>query len=210
MYLDCKKKPCPQPVVLSLKALKELSAGDVLEVEVDNQAAVENLKRMATEKKCTVTVTEKDGAFLLTLTPEGTAAESGIPAEQEAKSYCSPESLAQPAGPFVVAVGTNEMGQGDPQLGKVLIKGYLYALAQLPDELLPKVMLFFNGGAKLTIEDSESLADIKALAERGVEIRTCGTCLDFYGIKEKLAVGIVTNMYDICETMAKAGKCVRI
>ncbi len=210
MYLDCKKKPCPQPVVLSLKALKELSAGDVLEVEVDNQAAVENLKRMATEKKCAVTVTEKDGAFLLTLTPEGTAAESGIPAEQEAKSYCSPESLAQLAGPFVVAVGTNEMGQGDPQLGKVLIKGYLYALAQLPDELLPQVMLFFNGGAKLTIEDSESLADIKALAERGVEIRTCGTCLDFYGIKEKLAVGIVTNMYDICETMAKAGKCVRI
>ncbi len=210
MYLDCKKKPCPQPVVLSLKALKELSAGDVLEVEVDNQAAVENLKRMATEKKCAVTVTEKDGAFLLTLTPEGTAAESGIPAEQEAKSYCSPESLAQPAGPFVVAVGTNEMGQGDPQLGKVLIKGYLYALAQLPDELLPQVMLFFNGGAKLTIEDSESLADIKALAERGVEIRTCGTCLDFYGIKEKLAVGIVTNMYDICVTMAKAGKCVRI
>ncbi len=210
MYLDCKKKPCPQPVVLSLKALKEFSAGDVLEVEVDNQAAVENLKRMATEKKCAVTVTEKDGAFLLTLTPEGTAAESGIPAEQEAKNYCSPESLAQPAGPFVVAVGTNEMGQGDPQLGKVLIKGYLYALAQLPDELLPQVMLFFNGGAKLTIEDSESLADIKALAERGVEIRTCGTCLDFYGIKEKLAVGIVTNMYDICETMAKAGKCVRI
>ncbi len=210
MYLDCKKKPCPQPVVLSLKALKEFSAGDVLEVEVDNQAAVENLKRMATEKKCTVTVTAKDGAFLLTLTPEGTAAESGIPAEQEEKNYCSPESLAQPAGPFVVAVGTNEMGQGDPQLGKVLIKGYLYALAQLPDELLPQVMLFFNGGAKLTIEDSESLADIKALAERGVEIRTCGTCLDFYGIKEKLAVGIVTNMYDICETMAKAGKCVRI
>lgn len=210
MYLDCRKKPCPQPVVLSLKALPALPAGEALEVEVDNQAAVENLKRMASEKKCSVAITDKDGSWLLTLTPEGTAAETALSAEQEARNYCSPESLAQPAGPFVVAVGTNEMGQGDPQLGKVLIKGYIYALAQLPDELLPKVMLFFNGGAKLTVEDSESLIDIKALAERGVDIRTCGTCLDFYGIKEKLAVGIVTNMYDICETMAKAGKCVRI
>ncbi len=210
MYLDCKKKPCPQPVVLSLKALKELPAGEVLEVEVDNRAAMENLKRMAAEKKCSVAVSEKNGAFLLTLTPEGNAGETTLPAEQEAKNYCSPESLGQSAGPFVAAIGTNEMGQGDPQLGKVLIKGYLYALAQLPDELLPKVVLFFNGGAKLTVEGSESLADIRALAERGVDIRTCGTCLDFYGIKEQLAVGIVTNMYDICETMAKAGKCVRI
>ena len=70
-------------------------------------------------------------------------------------------------------------------------------------------MLFYNGGARLTVEGSDSLEDLRALEERGVEILTCGTCLNYYGLTEKLAVGSVTNMYTIAEKLAGAGKVVR-
>ena len=92
-------------------------------------------------------------------------------------------------------------------MGHVLIKGFLFAVTQLDE--LPKTMLFYNGGAKLTTEGSESLEDLKSLEAQGVEIMTCGTCLDYYGLKEKLKVGTVTNMYSIVETMNQAGRIIR-
>ena len=102
----------------------------------------------------------------------------------------------------VVVIRSSVMGEGDPELGKVLIKGFIYALSQQED--LPKTILFYNGGAHLTCEGSASLDDLKELELRGVRILTCGTCLNFYGLSEKLKVGEVTNMYEIAETMSKA------
>ena len=107
----------------------------------------------------------------------------------------------------VVVVSSDRMGSGNDELGKVLIKGFIFAVTQL--DTLPKTMLFYNGGATLTTEGSDSLEDLKSLEAQGVEIMTCGTCLDYYGLKDKLAVGTVTNMYSIVETMAKAGRIVR-
>ncbi|MBQ0058467.1 MAG: sulfurtransferase-like selenium metabolism protein YedF [Lachnospiraceae bacterium] len=206
MVLNCKGKPCPEPVVLSIKALKELAAGEVLEVIVDNAAAVENVSRMADSKKCTVAKTDNgDGTWTLALTPTDAAALGGeAAAEAEAAVFCNIPAKRT----LVVAVGTDEMGQGDATLGRNLAKAFVYALAQ--QEELPATILFFNGGAKLTVEGSPALADLQDMAERGVEILTCGTCLDFYGIKEKLAVGGVTNMYTIVEKMSKAGHLIRI
>ena len=99
------------------------------------------------------------------------------------------------------------MGEGDPELGKGLLKGFIYAISQQKD--LPKTMLFYNGGATLTTEGSDSLEDLKSLEAQGVEIKTCGTCLNYYGLTDKLQVGEVTNMYDIVETLAKAAKVVK-
>lgn len=108
---------------------------------------------------------------------------------------------------MVVVVASDRMGSGNDELGKVLIKGFIFAVTQLDE--LPKAMLFYNGGATLTAEGSDSLEDLKSLEAQGVEILTCGTCLDYYGLKEKLAVGSVTNMYSIVEAMANAGKIIR-
>ena len=102
--------------------------------------------------------------------------------------------------PTVVAVDTDTMGRGNEELGHILMKGFIYALAH--QEKVPDTMLFYNGGAHLTCEGSESLDDIKELASRGTKILTCGTCLDFYGIKDKLAVGEVTNLYAIAEIVS--------
>ena len=113
------------------------------------------------------------------------------------------------AGGFltVVAVDTDAMGRGSDELGRTLMKGFLFALGQLPQP--PKTLLFYNGGAHLTCEGSASLEDLRALAEKGTEILTCGTCLNYYGLTEKLAVGGVTNMYAIVETLANAGKVIQ-
>lgn len=99
------------------------------------------------------------------------------------------------------------MGEGDPVLGHLLLKGFLYALTQ--QEELPQTVLFYNGGAFLTTEGSESLEDLRFLEESGVEILTCGTCLNHYGLADKLAVGQVTNMYEIAERMTHASLIVK-
>ena len=94
------------------------------------------------------------------------------------------------------------MGTGDDELGAVLMKGFIYALSQ-QDEL-PKTILFYNSGAKLACEMSPTLEDLMSLEANGVEILTCGTCLNHYGLTEKLKVGGVTNMYVIAEKMTQA------
>ena len=107
----------------------------------------------------------------------------------------------------MVVIGTSCLGSGADTLGATLMKGFLYALSQ--QERLPRTILFYNGGAKITTEGSVSIEDLKNMEAQGVEIRTCGTCLNYYGLTDKLAVGSVTNMYDIVETMTSAGKVIR-
>ena len=102
----------------------------------------------------------------------------------------------------VVVIRSNQMGNGEEELGKALLKGFIYTLSQ--QDTLPSTILFYNSGAYITCEDSASIEDLKSLEAQGVEILTCGTCLNFYGITDKLQVGEVTNMYVIAEKMTQA------
>ena len=189
---------CPIPVIKTKKAIAALTGPETIEVLVDNEIAVQNVTKMATGSGGQVT-SEKlgDAEFKVTIEMEG------APEADEAEAVCVPDARDN----TVVVVSSDRMGSGNDELGKVLIKGFIFAVTQL--DTLPKTMLFYNGGATLTTEDSDSLEDLKSLEAQGVEIMTCGTCLDYYGLKDKLAVGTVTNMYSIVETMAKAGRIVR-
>ena len=189
---------CPIPVIKTKKAIAALTGPETIEVLVDNEIAVQNVTKMATGSGGKVT-SEKlgDAEFKVTIEMEG------APEADEAEAVCVPDARDN----TVVVVSSDRMGSGNDELGKVLIKGFIFAVTQL--DILPKTMLFYNGGATLTTEDSDSLEDLKSLEAQGVEIMTCGTCLDYYGLKDKLAVGTVTNMYSIVETMAKAGRIVR-
>ena len=189
---------CPIPVIKTKKAIAALTGPETIEVLVDNEIAVQNVTKMASGSGGKVT-SEKlgDAEFKVTIEMEG------APAADEAEAVCVPDARDN----TVVVVSSDRMGSGNDELGKVLIKGFIFAVTQL--DTLPKTMLFYNGGATLTTEDSDSLEDLKSLEAQGVEIMTCGTCLDYYGLKDKLAVGTVTNMYSIVETMAKAGRFVR-
>jgi selenium metabolism protein YedF len=104
-------------------------------------------------------------------------------------------------------LSSNEMGEGNSELGCVLMKSFIYALNSL--EKLPSAILCYNSGVMLTTEGSDSIEDLKSLEARGVEILSCGTCLDFYGLKEKLAVGGVTNMYAIAEKLSDTSKVIK-
>lgn len=187
---------CPLPVVKTIHAMKELQGPETLEVLVDNPTAVENLKRLAQSRGCGFSQEQQAQNRYRVLLQTGAEAPDPAPA---------PEPVCCPAPQkkrVVVAVSADHMGEGDEKLGKTLIKGFLFALGQL--EQLPAVILFYNGGARLSCEGSASLEDLQALQARGVEILTCGTCLNFYGLTEKLRVGGVTNMYTIVETLAGA------
>ena len=245
MFIDAKGKPCPQPVILAIRALDALQAGETLQVQVDNEAAVENLKRMAQKKGAAADVKADGSCWIVEIVPAGApaaqsgaglsgavatggaqsgaglsgavatgGAQSGAALSGGAQSSLSAEEQAQQIcgvstrGPVVVAIGSSEMGNGDPKLGKILMKSFLYSLTQL--DALPQTVLFFNGGVRMTTEGSESIEDLKALEAQGVEILSCGTCLDFYGLKDKLRVGGITNMYVIAQTMAEAGNVVKI
>ena len=189
---------CPIPVIKTKKAMQALTGPETIEVLVDNEIAVQNVTKMAASAGGQVS-SEKlgDAEFKITIQMEGAVK------EESEEAACAPDSRSN----MVVVVSSDRMGTGNDELGKVLIKGFIFAVTQL--DSLPKTMLFYNGGATLTTEGSESLEDLKSLEAQGVEILTCGTCLDYYGLKDKLAVGSVTNMYSIVETMAKAGKIIR-
>lgn len=187
---------CPIPVVKTRKAMETIKGSEVVETLVDNEIAVENLKKMAGQMGYQVKDQKlEEGKYSVQIMV--TEAEK-IEKIQADICDCKPTA----ASDKVVVIRSNVMGEGDSELGKVLIKGFIYALSQQKE--LPKTILFYNGGACLTCEGSASLDDLKELEHRGVKILTCGTCLNFYGLSEKLKVGEVTNMYEIAETMSKA------
>ena len=190
---------CPQPVVKTIKALEALTAPATVETHVDNETAVQNVMRLAQGKGFPVR-SEKlaDDHFVVTM-EAGKAAENA----EEAPVACIPDRR----GNTVVAVTSDAMGHGSDELGRQLMKGFLYAVSQLDE--LPKTILFYNGGARLTTEGSLSLEDLKSMEAHGVQIMTCGTCLNYYGLTEKLAVGSVTNMYSIVEILSKADKVIK-
>lgn len=186
---------CPLPVVKAKKALNAMSEG-TLEVLVDNEIAVQNLEKLAKSAGCRSSFI-KNGEKQYTVTLEKTASAA---AEALESPVCA-------SGSTVVVIAGDRMGEGDEALGKILIKGFLFALTQ--QETLPQTVLFYNGGAFLTCEGSESLKDIQSLEKAGVEILTCGTCLKHYGLAEKLSVGSATNMYVIVEKQLQAGRILR-
>lgn len=192
---------CPIPVVKTIKALAALGGAGTIETLVDNEVAVENLKRLASEKGCGVSVekaAEKEWHVTFDV-PEGLSVDAG----EADDAQC----LVPAKKNLVIQVSSDAMGAGSDELGRNLMKAFIYAVTQ-QDEL-PATMLFYNGGAHLTCEGSPALDDLKALAEQGVEILTCGTCLKHYGIADKLAVGEVTNMYVICQKLEQASNIVR-
>lgn len=199
--IDCKGMACPLPVVNAKKASEELRAGDALTVLVDNEIAVQNLTRFAEHKGFGVSAEKKDEKeYAVIMTISGAAAEE----VKEAEIACVTDSRRK--GMLVVLSG-NQMGTGDPRLGTSLMKAFVFALTK--QDQLPDTILCYNTGAYLSCEGADTLEDLKLLESEGVTILTCGTCLDFYGLKEKLAVGTVTNMYDIVERMENAAQIIK-
>ena len=196
--LDARGMACPLPVVNAKKAAEGLHPGDTLIVRVDNEIAVQNLQRFAQHMGFTAAGEKvSESEFTVTMVIGGEA-------KAEPEIACALD--ARKKGMLVVLSGCT-MGSGDEKLGKALMKAFVFALTK--QDVLPETILCYNTGAYLTTDGADTLEDLKLLESEGVTILTCGTCLDFYGLKEKLAVGGVTNMYDIVERMEAASTIVR-
>lgn len=185
---------CPQPVLLTKKAMGE--ANDIITI-VDATDQAENVARMARKAGWTVQQDGKEeGIYVRVTRPE----ESAEPLQL---------GTAVPAGgPLVLAIPEDIMGRGDRELGTVLIRAFFHTLAE--SATLPDVIIFFNTGVKLVVEGSPVVKDLEALVEQGVQVLACGTCLGFFELKDQVAVGEVSNMYTIAETLLEAGKVVSV
>lgn len=204
--IDARGQACPLPVVRAKKALTAMGEG-TLEVLVDNETAVHNLEALAKTLKLSATSDERGEAEFAVTFAKGAAVAAGAEADGAEAAEACPAATAAPAGSDVVVIASEFMGSGDDELGAVLMKGFVFALTQLDE--LPATVLLYNGGVKLACAGSASLDDLKALAEAGVEIMSCGTCLNHYGLADRLGVGEVTNMYVIVEKQANARGIIR-
>lgn len=203
--VDAMGDQCPIPVIKTKKALKEITETTLVEVHVDNEIAVQNLSKMAKQKnleyKCEK-LEEQHYIIKINAEAEGVSIQQKAPAEND-KEICYPDRKSN----TVVVLSSNQMGNGSEELGQILIKGFIFALTELDE--LPSTVLLYNSGVKLSTEGSNSIEDLKTLQAQGVEILSCGTCLNYYDLTEKLQVGDVTNMYFILEKMAQADKIIR-
>jgi len=194
--VDCRGLACPQPVIRTKKALSE---SEQVTAIVDNETAVTNVSRMAEKEGYAVAVEKREDGLYLCLTK---AARTG-------KTVSAPGTATDsPMGPTVVIIPSDGIGRGDEELGGILIRSFLHTLNEV--EPLPDTIIFLNAGVKLTVEGSPVLEDLEALGKRGVGILACGTCLGHFGLKDKLAVGEVSNMYSIAETLLAAGNVVAL
>lgn len=200
--VDTKGQLCPAPLIAAKKALKETAAGESFIVLTDNQTSFDNLSRFLKDNKADFQVSESGGIWTLTVTRT-----TGDLSQTRAEDYCAPEISHFEKGNFVVVISSDKMGEGDVQLGHLLMNNFIKALKDL--DKLPQKMVFYNNGVKLGTDKSPVIEHLRDLEKMGVELILCSTCVNHYSLESVIGVGTVSNMYVIAEVMASAGIIVR-
>jgi selenium metabolism protein YedF len=196
--IDAKGLACPQPVILTKKALE--SCGEVI-ILVDNAASCENVKRFALKSGCNVDVVKESGSFFrISITK--TKPDNLVP-----KPANKLKEQSVMTGKTVFVISSDVMGQGSDELGAILMKAFIHTTAEL--DCPPAVMIFYNTGVLLTSSDSDVIDDLKVLEGRGVELMICGTCINYFKLGDKLGAGKISNMYNIADVLTSAGRIVR-
>ena len=197
LEIDCRGKACPEPVILTKDALAQIKEGE-LTILVDNPSSSENVERFAQSQGCLVKVERRDQDFLLHI--EKRKAPVGSDEEILVREKKGAEKV-------VVYINSHLLGIGDEALGSFLMKAFLKTLLDL--ETKPYRLILINSGVQLASEGSKVLETLKELFEKGVEIVSCGTCIDFYGLKDKMKVGVISNMFDITQSLLGADRLIR-
>ncbi|WP_432204457.1 sulfurtransferase-like selenium metabolism protein YedF [Cetobacterium somerae] len=183
---------CPIPVIMTKNALKNITEG-IVEVSIDNKISKENIEKFSKEMGFSSITREENGVFFVTITKTIAVEEIVVDSKNEDN--------------VVFVISSDKMGEGDSTLGETLMKGFIYTLTEM--EVLPKAILFYNRGVFLTASNEVTIKDLKILEERGVEILSCGACLNFYSLEGNLSVGSPTNMYNIIDKQMKASKVIK-
>ena len=197
--IDCKGLACPMPVIKTKKYFDLEDSKEAL-VIVDNEVAKNNVLRLAKGINLNSSFVEEDGLYKIQLSR---GEFSGVQAIDTNESVVEYKSSAP-----TILVASNLLGNDDDRLGETLMKIYINTLAE--SEVLPENLMFINGGVKLTCTGSDVLDSLNSMQEKGVNIISCGACLDFYNLKEELKVGEIGNMYQIIDLMNKSGNTIKL
>lgn len=196
IVIDATGQSCPVPLIMTRQALDGLAAGQTLVIRIDNETSMQNVRRYLEDHGIPPVLENIAGVYTLRVTggvrPAGPVA--------EAASYCQ---APQTAGDYVVFIRHERLGSGSDELGRLLLKAFVGTLKEMNP--LPRAVIFMNGGIMLALKSSPSLTALQELANRGVSIMTCGTCLDYYQKKPELGVGVISNMFDILSVLSHAG-----
>lgn len=198
MLIDCKGLTCPEPVLRTRDALSTLAEG-VIEVMVDNEASCVNVTRFARGQGCQVQMSQQDNVYSLLVSKGAEAKPSPHAPEVEDFDCDLPATVG-----VVYVISANTMGQGSDELGWGLLQTYVQTIKEISP--LPTRILFYNSGVLLTCRQSGILKYLQELEEMGVEILSCGTCIDFFNKNDEVLVGSLTNMFEIMDSMARAQK----
>ena len=200
---------CPMPVIATKKAMEE-HPGAVITTLVDNEVSRDNVTKFGKSRQCEVTVVTDDKTHYLTLVPAG-AKNTTVLTETVATPSAAKDSAVigkenpsvldshQNFGGKVLLITKDYLGEGNEALGRTLMKTFMFCLAE--SDVKPAKIYFINSGVKMVTQESPHLENLQNLVEAGVDTAACGICLDFYGLKEKVAVGSITNLYAITEAM---------
>lgn len=188
--IDGRGLQCPQPVILTKKALEETNDSEII-VIVDNEVARENIKRLVEGLALEYSIEEKEKCFYISI-------------ENRKDKKIHVESKDD----VIIVISNDKLGSGDESLGEVLMKSYIYSLTEVAPA--PVSIIFLNTGVRLTTSGSSVLDSLNKLYNNGVGIISCGTCLDYFGLKNELKIGVIGNMYSIVEIMHSGGKIINI
>jgi selenium metabolism protein YedF len=200
--VDTKGQLCPAPLIAAKRALKETAEGESFIVLTDNKTSFYNLSRFLKDNKAEIQVSETAGVWTLTI--KKTSFDIIQSNEEE---YCAPEIAHFEKGDYVVVISSDKMGEGDEQLGLLLMNTFINALRDL--EELPQKLLFYNSGVMLVTNNSPVIETLRDLEKMGVEIMTCGTCVNHYSLASVIGAGTISNMYTIAGIMASTGKVLK-
>jgi selenium metabolism protein YedF len=186
--IDATNLPCPRPLIMTRKGLNEAAAGERLVILINNETSKDNVERFLRDNGIAVEISKENDLF--TIYASGSLK----------------EKTASGQGSNCIALSSNYMGRGDEELGKLLMQGFVNTIKEVKP--LPETIICYNSGVRLAAEDSPVIASLKALQDQGVDIIVCGTCADYFKIKDRIAAGRISNMYEILEKLSAAGKVI--
>lgn len=198
--VDARGMNCPMPVIHTKKALESINSGKVTTI-VDNEVAKENVSKLAKSMDLKIDIKQNQGNYYIDIFKNQQTGVVGVEVLDVKYGTNNKKDL-------VILISKNSLGEGSEELGILLMKSYLYALTEVTP--YPKSILLLNGGVKLATEDSEVVEHLRSLESNGVEVLSCGTCLDYFKIKDKLAVGGISNMYTIVERLNNASNTIKL
>jgi selenium metabolism protein YedF len=199
VIVDCRGMLCPLPLIETKKVIKSTKKGGTIKVIIDNDISLSNLKRYLADNGIVANYSIEEGNHILIFTVQGSQQPMLKPDD-----YCTNEPITdnKPIKDYIVVLKSNTMGAGDDTLGEMLMKGFLFTISELNS--LPKEVICYNSGVKLAIEGTATVRNLEKLSGLGVKITLCGTCVDFFNLKDSIKIGEISNMYYIAERILNA------